>query len=73
MVALGSASMIHCPIFGSHSESDPASDLEAFTSATNDCFERHSTVLCQGLLWNSDHFPMSFFVFPLSLFICGLD
>jgi hypothetical protein len=52
-VALGSASMIRLPFSGSESESEPTYDLEAFTSATNDCFEWHSTVLCQGLLWNS--------------------
>jgi hypothetical protein len=35
-VALGSASMICLLFFGSESESEPAYDLEAFTSATND-------------------------------------
>jgi hypothetical protein len=35
-VALGSASMICLPLSGSGSESEPASDSEAFTSATND-------------------------------------
>ena len=54
-------------------ESEPASNSEAFTSATSDFFEWQSTVLCQGLLWKSHHFPVSFFVFPMSFFACGLD
>jgi hypothetical protein len=69
-VALGSVSMIHLPLFGSDSKSEPASDSEAFTSATNDFFEKKSTVLCQWLLWKSHHFPISFFVFPVSFFAC---
>jgi hypothetical protein len=40
MVTLGSTSMIHLPLSGSDSDSDPTSDSEAFTSATSDCFER---------------------------------
>jgi hypothetical protein len=56
MVALGSMSMIHLPLSSSGSESEPTSDSEAFTSATNDFFERQSAVLCQGLLWKSHHF-----------------
>jgi hypothetical protein len=39
-VALGSALMIRLPLFGYGSESESASDSEAFTSATNDCFKR---------------------------------
>jgi hypothetical protein len=39
MVALGSTSMIYLPLSGSSSESEPASDSEAFTSAINECFE----------------------------------
>jgi hypothetical protein len=42
-------------------------------STTNDCFERHSSVLCQGILWNLHHFPVSFFVFPRPFFSCVLD
>jgi uncharacterized membrane protein len=38
-VALGSTSMIHLPLSGSVSESEFASNSEAFTSATNECFE----------------------------------
>jgi hypothetical protein len=72
-VALGSTSMICLPLSGFGSESESTSDSEAFTSATNDCFERQSVVLCQGLLWKSHHFPVSFFVFPVSFFACNLD
>jgi hypothetical protein len=39
-VALGSALMIYLPLYGSSSKFEPASDLEDFTSATNDLFER---------------------------------
>jgi hypothetical protein len=73
MVVLGSTSMIYLPLSGSGSESEPAYDSETFTSTTSDCFERQSIVLCQGLLWKSHHFPVSFFVFLVSLFSCGLD
>jgi hypothetical protein len=73
MVALGSAAMIHVPLSSSESESEPASDSEAFTSATSDCFEWQSTMLLQGLLWKSHHFPVSFFIFLVSFFDCGLD
>jgi hypothetical protein len=72
MVALGSASMIRLPLYVLN-QSQNTSDSEAFTSATNDCFEQQSTVLCQGLLWKSHHFLVSFFVFLVSFFACGLD
>jgi hypothetical protein len=72
MVELGSVSMIHLPHSSSNSESDSTYDLEDFTSATNDCFERQSTVLYQGLLWKSHHFSVSFLVLPVS-FSYGLD
>jgi hypothetical protein len=72
-VALGSALMICLPLFGSDSESEPESDSEALTSATNHYFESHSAVLCQGLLWKLHHFLVSFFVFPMSFFSCILD
>ena len=49
------------------------SDSEYLILATNDCFERHSLVLCQGILWNLHHFLVSFFVFPSPLFSCGRD
>jgi hypothetical protein len=72
-VALGSMSMICLPFSGSSSYLEHTYDLEAITFATNDCFEQQSKVLCQGLLWKSHHFPISFFVFPVSFFTCGLD
>jgi hypothetical protein len=49
-VALGSALMICLTLSISDSDSEPTSDSCAFTLATNDYFERQSTVLCQGLL-----------------------
>jgi hypothetical protein len=49
------------------------SALVSLTSTTNDCFERHSSVLCQGILWKSHHFPVSFFIFPLPFLSCVLD
>jgi hypothetical protein len=49
MVALGSTSIIcfplSFPLLGSDSESEHASDSEAFNSATSDCLARHSLVL----------------------------
>jgi hypothetical protein len=72
-VALGSASMICLPLSSSGSESEPTSESGAFTLATSDCFERQSTMLCQGILWKSHHFPVSFFVFLVSFFSCNLD
>jgi hypothetical protein len=72
MVKLDSASMICIPFFSFDSESKPTSNSEDFTSATNDFFEQHSVVICHNLLWNSHHFLVSFFVFPLSLFVFGL-
>ena len=45
----------------------------SLTSTTNDCFKRHSLVLCQGIFWKSHHFPVSFFVFPLPFFSFVLD
>ena len=41
-------------------------------SATNDFFEWHSSVLCQGILWKSHHFSVSF-VFSWPFFSCGFD
>jgi hypothetical protein len=70
---LGSMSIIYLPLSSSVSESDSASDSEAFTLATSDYFERQSIVLCQGLLWKSHHFLVSFFVFPVSFFTFDLD
>jgi hypothetical protein len=60
------------PLF---SKSDFESGLDSFSliSTTNDCFEPHSSVLCQGILWKSHHFPVSFLVFLLPFFSCRLD
>jgi hypothetical protein len=68
-VALGSASMIFFPLYGFDLESEPTSDSEAFILTTNDFFEQHSSVLCQGILWNSHHFSVYFFVFSLPFFV----
>jgi hypothetical protein len=72
MVTLGSRSMIHIPFFGSESEFELAFDPRDFVSTNNDCLERHSLVLCHEILWNSHHFPVSFFNFPLLFFVGGL-
>jgi hypothetical protein len=70
---MGSASMI-CPLLV-FSESDSESGFGSLSLilATNDCFERHSSVLCQGILWKSHHFLVSFFFFLWPFFSCGLD
>jgi len=78
MMTLGSTTMIHFPLsltmtLGLESESEPRSDSKAWISTTSDCFERHSSMLCHGLLWNSHHFPVSFFVFLLPFFAYDLD
>jgi hypothetical protein len=71
-VALGSASTICFRPSGFDSESKSTSDSEAFSSTTSDCLERHSSVLCQRLVWYSHRFLVSFdFSFPF--LCCGLD
>ena len=72
-VALGFASMTYFPLSISESEWEYGSNSEAFSLATSDYFVRHSLVLCQGLLWKSHHFLVSFFVFPFPLLVCDLD
>jgi hypothetical protein len=72
-VALGSESIIRFPPSRFDSESEFDYDMEAFSLATSDCLEQHSSVLCQGILWYSHHFPMSFFDFSLPFLCCGLD
>jgi hypothetical protein len=71
-VVLGSASIIFFPLSfplsGSDSNSEHASDSEAFNSTTSDCLARHSLVLWVELLWNSHHFPVSFFDFVVLFF-----
>jgi hypothetical protein len=44
-IVLSSSSMICFPLSGSYSDSEPASDLENFTSATSDCFEQKLAML----------------------------
>lgn len=77
MVALGSALMIWfpllVPLLGSNSELEPASNSEAFSSATSDYLARHSLLLWVELLWNSYHFPVSFFVFVVLFFTCDFN
>lgn len=74
MVALGSA-LIICfafsfPLSGFESESEHAFDSKNFSSATSDCLARHSLVLWMEILWNSHHFPVSFFDFTMFFFAC---
>jgi hypothetical protein len=71
-MVLGSTPMICLPLSSFGSESEYAYDSEAFTSATRDFFEWQSLV-AEGLLWNSHHFLVSFFVFLMSFFACSLD
>jgi hypothetical protein len=69
----GFASMIHLPLSGSDSESEPTSDSEAFTSATSDFFEWTINSVMPRALMEVAPLPVSFFVFPVSFFSCGLD
>ena len=77
IVALGSASIICFPLSfpfsGSDSDSEHASDSEALISATSDCLAQQSLVLWVELLWNSHHFPVSFFGLTVLFFACGFD
>ena len=72
-VAVGSTSMmcLFSIFYGWDSQSQFAS--MALTLTTNDYFDWHSSVLFQGILWKSHHFPVSSFIFPLLLFSCGFD
>jgi len=72
MVTLGSASMICLPYSGSKLESELTSHPGDFVSAKKYYLERHSSVLGQWILWNSHHFRVSFFEFPLLFFVGGL-
>jgi hypothetical protein len=66
-------SMIHIHLSRSDLESNLGSEFEVFSLTTNDYLEWHSSVLFQGILWNSHHFPIYFFIFPLLLFVCSLE
>jgi hypothetical protein len=59
------------PLSDSDLESEHASYSESFNLATSDCLARHSLVLWVELLWNSHHFPVSFFGFVVLFFACG--
>ena len=55
-IAVGSASMI-CPLpLFSEPDSESGFGSLSLILATNDYFERHPSVLCKGILWNSHHF-----------------
>ena len=74
-VALGST-LIICfplsfPLLGSNSELEHASDSNAFSLANSYCLARHSLMLWVEFLWNSHHFPLSFFGFTVLFFACG--
>ena len=71
-IAVGSASMIYPLPVLSELDSELGFGSLYLILATNDCFEWHSSILCQGILWKSQHFPVSF-VFLLPLFSYGLD
>ena len=77
MVVLGFASIIwfpfSFPLLGSDLESQHASDLEAFISASSDRLAQNSLVFWVELLWNTHHFPLSFFGFVVLFFACGFD
>lgn len=73
-MALGSASIIYFPLsfplFGLDLELEHASDSKTLSSATSECLGWHSLVLWVELVWNSHHFPMSFFSFSVLFFAC---
>ena len=71
MVALGSASMIQFPCY--ELEFDSRSNSFSLRWNNNDYFKRYSSVLFQGILWNSQKFPMSLFIFSLPFFSRGLE
>jgi hypothetical protein len=73
MVALGSVSMIHFPLSCSESEFKLDSVSFSLSLANNDCFERNSSMLFQGILLNSHHSLVSFFDFPLPFCYLGLE
>jgi hypothetical protein len=70
IVAVGFASMICLLLSFYESGSNSRFRSLSLSSTTNDYIERHSLVLCQGLLWNSHHFPVSFLDFSLPFFAC---
>jgi hypothetical protein len=73
MVTMGSASMIRFPFSSSKSKFESISEPDDFLSSNTDYLERHSSIFFQGILWNSHHFLVSFFEFPLPFFVGGLE
>ena len=61
IVLVGSTSMICLLLLFSESYSESGLGSVSLRSSTNDYFERHSSVLCQGILWKSHNFLVSFF------------
>jgi hypothetical protein len=72
-IEVGSTSIIFILLLLSESESDSGLGFASLSLTTNNCFERYSSVLCQGILWKSHHFSVSFSIFPLPFFSYGLD
>jgi hypothetical protein len=72
-IVLGSTSIIYPILWFTELESELGLVSISFSSATNDCFEQHSSVLCQGILWKSHHFLVSLFIFMFLLFSRDLD
>jgi hypothetical protein len=60
-VLVGSTSMIYLFLLNFETESDSELGSISLSSATNDYFEQHSSVLCQGILWKLHRFPMFLF------------
>ena len=72
-VAVGSTSMIYLILLFSESGSKLGFNSLSLSLTTNDYIERHSSVLCQGMLWNSHHFLVSFIEFLLPFLSCIWD
>jgi hypothetical protein len=72
-IIVGSVSMICLLLLFSESESNSRFNSLSLSSATNDYIGRYSSMLCQGLLWNSHHFPVSFLDFSLPFISCIWD
>jgi hypothetical protein len=73
MVVVGSGSMICLLLLFFELGSESRINSIYLSSTTNDSFERHSSMLCKGMLWKSHHFAVSFIIFSLPFFSCGLD
>jgi hypothetical protein len=67
-VEVGYASMICLLLLFSELDTKLGFHSLSLSSTANDCIERHSLLLCQGILWNSHHFLVSFLDFLLPLF-----